>query len=174
MKPDDKELVWIRKDREKLAEEGVLRERLIDHTCSKEKVGLIKDSLISLMDKFNLICKWPEKADETNTEESQILVPCMLNTFYKEKKELGNAAPIYLTFQTKYVPYGLFCRLVVLFGKTPQFKNRYSLFANEAKIALDKENHVLQLLCYKAVIKVQILAYQSGTAPQKLYDDVWR
>ena len=75
VKPDDKELVWIRKDREKLAEEGVLRERLIDHTCSKEKVGLIKDSLISLMDKFNLICKWPEKADETNTEESQILVP---------------------------------------------------------------------------------------------------
>ena len=129
-----------------------------------------------IRDRFNLICKWPAKTEETRTGESQILVPCMLTTFYKgkEEKEKENAAPIYLTFRTKYVPYGLFCRLVVLFGKTPQFKNRYSLFANEAKIALDNENHVLQLLCYKAVIKVQIFAYQSGTAPQKLYDDVWR
>ena len=174
VQPDDKELVWIRKDREKLAEEGVLRERLIDHTCSKEKVGLIKDSLISLMDKFNLICKWPEKAEETNTEESQILVPCMLNTFYKEKKELGNAAPIYVTFQTKYVPYGLFSRLVVLFVKSPQFKQMYRLCANEARIPLDNESYVLQLLCYKAVIKLQIFADHGGTPPQKLYDDVLR
>ena len=176
VKPDQNEPLWIKEDHKKLAKEGVLRERLINYTCSKENVGLIKDSLISLMDKFNLICKWPAKTEETRTGESQILVPCMLTTFYKgkEEKEKENAAPIYLTFRTKYVPYGLFCRLVVLFGKTPQLKNRYSLFANEAKIALDNENHVLQLLCYKAVIKVQIFAYQSGTAPQKLYDDVWR
>ena len=175
VKPDDNELLWIRKDREKLAKEGVLRERLIDHTCSKENVGLIKDSLISLMDKFNLICKWPEKAEETKKGESQILVPCMLTTFYEGEEEKENAAPIYLTFQTKYVPYGLFCRLVVLFGKTSQFKNMHKLeYANEAKIALDNENHVLQLLCYKTVIKLQIFADHGSNPPQKLYYDVWR
>ena len=175
VKPDDNELLWIRKDREKLAKEGVLRERLINHTCSKENVGLIKDSLISLMDKFNLICKWPEKTEETKKGESQFLVPCMLTTFYEGEEEKENAAPIYLTFQTKYVPYGLFCRLVVLFGKTPQFKNMHNLeYANEAKIALDNENHVLQLLCYKTVIKLQIFADHGSNPPQKLYYDVWR
>ena len=175
VKPDDNELLWIRKDREKLAKEGVLRERLINHTCSKENVGLIKDSLISLMDKFNLICKWPEKTEETKKGESQILVPCMLTTFYEGEEEKENAAPIYLTFQTKYVPYGLFCRLVVLFGKTSQFKNMHNLeYANEAKIALDNENHVLQLLCYKTVIKLQIFADHGSTPPKKLYYDVWR
>ena len=176
VKPDQNEPLWIKEDRKILAKEGVLRERLINYTCSKENVGLIKDSLNYLMDKFNLICKWPERSEESRTGESQFLVPCMLTTFYKgeEEKESENTAPIYLTFRTNYVPYGLFSRLVVLFGKTPQFKNMYRPFANEAKIALDNENHVLQLLCYKAVIMVQIFAYQSGTAPQKLYDDVWR
>ena len=171
VKPYDKE-PWIRKDSAKLAEEGFLSERLIDHPCSK--VGLIKDSLISLMEKFNLICKWPEKAEETNTGESQFLVPCMLNTFYNERDELGNATSIYLTFQTKYVPCGLFYRLVVLFVKSPQFKQMYRLCANEATIASDNENHVLQLLCYKTVIKLQILAVHGDTPPQEPYDDVLR
>ena len=77
---------------------------------------------------------------------------------------------MYLTFQTKYVPSGLFCRLVVLFEKTPHFKNMHSLCVNEAKIAVDNENHVLQLLCYKAVIKLQIFADRGSTPPQELYD----
>ena len=172
VKPYDKE-PWIRKDSAKLAEEGLLSERLIDHLCSK--VGLIKDSLISLMDKFNLVCKWPETTEETKKGESKILVPCMLTIFYEGEEEKENAAPIYLTFQTKYVPYGLFRRLVVLFGKTSQFKNMHNLeYANEAKIALDNENHVLQLLCYKTVIKLQISADHGSTPPQKLYYDVWR
>ena len=176
VKPDKDEKAWIKEDRKELKNKGVLSGRLIDYTCSKENVDLIKDSLISLMDKFNLICKWPEKTEEKRTGESQVLVPCMLTTFYegKKEKEKENAAPIYLTFRTKYVPFGLFCRLVVLFGKTPQFNNTYELYANKARFALDNENHVLQLLCYKSVIKLQIFGNQSGTAPQELYDDVWR
>ena len=175
VKPHDNELWWTRNDRKKLAKEGVLLERLINHTCRKENVGLIKESLISLMDKFNLICESPEKAEETKKGESQYLVPCMLTTFYEGEEEKENATPIYLTFQTKYVPYGLFCRLVVLFGKTSQFKNMCNLeYANEAKIALDNKNHVLQLLCYKTVIKLQIFADHGSTPPEKLYHDVWR
>ena len=178
VKPDKDEKPWIKEDRKELKNKGVLSGRLIDYTCSKENVDLIKDSLISLMDKFNLICKWPEKTEETRTGESQVLVPCMLTTFYEGKKEKEeeeeNAAPIYLTFRPKYVPFGLFCRLVVLFGKTPQFNNMYELYANKARFALDNKNHVLQLLCYKSVIKLQIFGNQSGTARQELYDDVWR
>ena len=175
VKPHDNELWWTRNDRKKLAKEGVLLERLINHTCRKENVGLIKESLISLMDKFNLICESPEKAEETKKGESQYLVPCMLTTFYEGEEEKENATPIYLTFQTKYVPYGLFCRLVVLFGKTSQFKNMCNVeYANEAKIALDNKNHVLQLLCYKTVIKLQIFADHGSTPPEKLYHDVWR
>ena len=175
VKPHDNELWWIRNDRKKLAKEGVLLERLINHTCRKENVGLIKESLISLMDKFNLICESPEKAEETKKGESQYLVPCMLTTFYEGEEEKENATPVYLTFQTKYVPYGLFCRLVVLFGKTSQFKNMCNLeYANEAKIALDNKNHVLQLLCYKTVIKLQIFADHGSTPPEKLYHDVCR
>ena len=176
VKPDQNEPWHLRQDRKKLAKEGVLRERLINYTCNKKNVCRIKDSFISLMDKFNLICKWPEKTEETKTGESQILVPCMLTTYYKEKGKNGTdyASAIYLTFQTKYVPSGLFCRLVVLFGKTPHFKNMRSLCANEAKIALDNENRVLQLLCYKAVIKLQIFADHDSTPPQELYDLVLR
>ena len=176
VKPNKDEKAWIKEDRKELKNKGVLSGRLIDYTCSKENVDLIKDSLISLMDKFNLICKWPEKTEEKRTGESQVLVPCMLTTFYegKKEKEKENAAPIYLTFRTKYVPFGLFCRLVVLFGKTPRFNNTYELYAKKARFALDNENHVLQLLCYKSVIKLQIFGSQSGTAPQELYDDVWR
>ena len=176
VKPDQNEPLCFKQDRKKLAKEGVLRERLINYTCKKKHVCPIKDSFISLMDKFNLICKWPEKTKETKTGESQILVPCMLTTYYKEegKNETDYASAIYLTFQTKYVPSGLFCRLVVLFGKTPHFKNMRSLCANEAKIALDNENHVLQLLCYKAVIKLQIFADHGSTPPQELYDLVLR
>ena len=172
VEPDQNEPLFLRQDRKKLAKEGVLRERLINYTCKKKHVCPIKDSFISLMDKFNLICKWPEKTKETKTGESQILVPCMLTTYYKEegKNETDYASAMYLTFQTKYVPSGLFCRLVVLFGKTPHFKNMHSLCTNEAKNALDNENHVLQLLCYKPVIKLQIFADRGSTSPQELYD----
>ena len=61
VEPNQNEPLFLRQDRKKLAEEGVLRERLINYTCKKKHVCPIKDSFISLMDKFNLTCKWPEK-----------------------------------------------------------------------------------------------------------------
>ena len=83
VEPNQNEPLFLRQDREKLVKEGVLRERLIKYTCKKKHVCPIKDSFISLMDKFNLICKWPEKTKETKTGESQILVPCILTTYHK-------------------------------------------------------------------------------------------
>ena len=161
VKSHDGEAMSLLQDRMHLQEKGILRRRLLDHACRNQNLDPIKDSLISLMEKFNLICHWQAK----KTEDSLILVPCMLTT----KGEEGNAveemtsncpAPVYLTFdKTNYVPAGLFCRLVVLFGKwlsAPQCEHEYRLYANEARFALDKKGHWLLLVCYKTVIKLHI------------------
>lgn len=163
----------IKRDRKKLAEQGILSRRLIDHTCEYKSLELIKVSLVSLMDKFNIICKWPEKAEETETEESRFLVPCMLTTYSEEKTadEMDYPAPLYLTFKTKCVPSGLFCRLLVLFGENLRYAK---LYANEAKFSLDDENHVLQLMCYRTVVKLHIFGDVDDTPPQKHYDYVLR
>ena len=161
----------IKRDREKLAEEGILSRRIIDHTCEYNSLEVIKASLVSLMDKFNIICKWPERAQET--EESRFLVPCMLTTYSEENRadEMDYPAPLYLTFKTKCVPSGLFCRLLVLFGGNLRYAK---LYANEAKFSLDDENHVLQLMCYRTVVKLHIFGGVDGTPLQKHYDYVLR
>ena len=163
----------IKRDRKKLAEQGILSRRLIDYTCEYKSLELIKVSLVSLMEKFNIICKWPEKAEETETEESRFLVPCMLTTYSEEKTadEMDYPAPLYLTFKTKCVPSGLFCRLLVLFGENLRYAK---LYANEAKFSLDDENHVLQLMCYRTVVKLHISGENDDTPPQKHYDYVLR
>jgi len=160
--PCDGELLSISKARKELQEKGILRRSLLDFACRKQKLDPIKDHLISVMEKFNLICKWPAR----KTEDSLILVPCMLTSAGEEDStadEMTNVcpAPVYITFdETNYVPGGLFCRLVVLFGKwlsNPQHTNEYRLYASEAQFALD-EGHSLHLVCYKTVIKLHISA----------------
>ena len=158
--PDDDDQMWQIQDREVLSGEGILSRRLLDHACRKHNLDPIKDSLISLMEKFNLILKWPS----TESEDSPILVPCMLTTNTQEEStedEMTNncTAPVYLTFKkTNYVPSELFCRLVVLIGKwlSPKHRNEYSLHANAASFALGKDGHFLRLVCYKTVIKLCI------------------
>ena len=155
--------MWILQDRKKLQEKGVLSRRLLDLACKKLELGPIKESLISLMEKFNLICKWPA----VKPEDSLILVPCMLTSTHEEGNTVdeNGCAPVYLFFVgTNYVPGGLFCRLVVLFGRwlaNPKYTNRYKLHANKARFALD-ENHTLHLACYKTVIKLSISVADSS------------
>ena len=162
VKSHAEEQMCLTQAREDLQEKGILRQVLIDNACKKKNLDSIKDCLISLMEKFNLICKWPAK----NTEDSLILVPCMLTTRGEEENEFDDMtsncpAPVYLTFSgTKFVPGGLFCRLVVLFGRwlsNPQYTHMYELHANKAQFALDKD-HLLQLVCYKTVMKLKIFA----------------
>ena len=158
--PNDDDEMWLIQDREVLGDEGILSKRLLDHACQKQNLDPIKDSLISLMEKFNLILKWPS----TESEDSPILVPCMLTTNAQEENTVDEmtsncTAPVYVTFvKTNYVPSGLFCRLVVLIGKwlSPKHRNEYSLHANAAKFALGKDGHFLRLVSYKTVIKIYI------------------
>ncbi|KAJ7370538.1 Glycosyl transferases group 1 [Desmophyllum pertusum] len=93
---------------------------LLDDSCDRLKLRDIKDSLLDIMKKFNLLCEY------TSKEGSSIyLVPCMLTLSPDELKlnisgNPKNPAPVYITFNTKYVPAGLFCRLLVLFMEYAQ------------------------------------------------------
>ena len=170
--PQENEPWSIETDRKELAEKGILSKRLIDYTCEDESVNSIKDSLISLMDKFNIICHCRQE-----NGESQILVPCMLRPAIKyqdKESETGSPVPIYLTFQTAYVPNGLFSRLIVLFVKNPQYTNMYKLTSNKAEFVLDKNNdHLFQMECYKSVIKLGFRK-ADGSLNQKHYERVLR
>ena len=157
--PND-EAPHLRRDRQKLKDEGILSRNILDHACRNQNLDPIKESLISLMEKFNLIFEWPA----TKTEDSLILVPCVLTSKgqggdVKDEMTSTSTAPVYLTFnETNYVPSALFCQLVVLFGKMLSLKctRDYHLCANEAKFPLDADGHSLLLMCYKTVIKVCI------------------
>ena len=172
MNPQENEPWSIETDRNELAEKGILSKRLIDYTCEDESVNSIKDSLISLMDKFNIICYCRQE-----NGESQILVPCMLRPAIKyqdNQSETGSPVPIYLTFQTAYVPNGLFSRLIVLFVKNLQYTNLYKLTSNKAEFVLDKNNnHLFQMECYKSVIKLGFRK-ADGSLNQKHYERVLR
>ena len=169
--PQDNDPWCIETDREELAGKGILSERLIDYTCRDESVSSIKGHLISLMSKFNLICECHQKPGE-----SRILVPCMLRTTTNkdEKNGTGSSVPVYLTFQTEYVPSGLFSRLIVLFVRNPQHTNMYDLTSNKAEFVFDKNNnHLFQMECYKRVIKLGF-EKADGSLPQEHYEYVIR
>ena len=168
--PQEDELMSIKADRKELKEKGILSKQLIDQACHGSSLSLIKDHLISLMDKFNLICERRHK-----TGESQFFVPCMLRTTTNEEEEneIGSTAlPIYLRFQTEYVPSGLFSRLIVLFVKNPKYTNMYELTSNKAEFTPhENSSHPFQIVRYKSVIK---LGFGKGNPPKEDYEDVLR
>ena len=172
--PQENEPMSVEADRTELEEKGILSKRLIDHTCKRliipdESLDPFKNCLISLMDKFNLICEHRQK-----TGESKFFVPCMLRTTTNEEEEneTGSTVPIYIRFQTEYVPNGLFSRLIVLFVKNPQYTNMYELTSNKAKFILNKNSsHPFQIVRYKSVIK---LGFGKGNPPKEDYEDVLR
>ena len=124
---------------------------MFNHALKRQGLDDIKDSLMSLLERFNLICRWP-------AEKQLIFVPCMMKT-EAEKVDAADKTSAFLTFdRMNYVPAGLFCLLVVQFAgwlSDPQRFHEYELFANKSKFALDKY-HFLHLVSYKTVIKLFI------------------
>ena len=153
--------------REKLQKKGILDKKLLCYRFQNLKLDPIKDSFISLMQRFNLICMLPSK----DPQDPLILVPCMLTSKGEEKNQEDEmkrtcCAPLYLKFEgTNYVPGGLFCRLVVLFGKwlsiNPKEEHTYKLHSDEAQFIL-RANHFLRLVCYKRVIELCIWTVDSS------------
>ena len=151
-----------------LQTKGILHKKLLYYRFQNLGLDPVKDSFISLMQRFNLICMLPSN----DPQDPLILVPCMLTSKGKEENQEDEmkrtcCAPLYFKFEgTNYVPGGLFCRLVVLFGKwlsiNPKEKHRYKLHSHEAQFSL-KANHCLRLVCYKRVIELFIWTVDSSS-----------
>ena len=158
-----KETPRIRNLRKKLGNLGVLEQELLDHSCKTLGVTEIKGSLLSIMKKFNLLC-------EINCKDgsSIYLVPCMLTSKPEDQLKLSisenqGPLPVYITFNTQYVPSGLFSRLIVLFltfASRQVTCEQPQLFANFARFFIGDVTGV-EFVCYKRVIKVHIWDHSS-------------
>ena len=161
-----KEPIRIRNLRKQLGRSGVLKTELLDHACKSLGITNIKESLLFIMKKFNLLCEY--KGKDGNTI---YLVPCMLTSKPLDNLVLNIAenegpAPVFLTFNTKYVPGGLFSRLIVLFV---EFTSRITkrdppqLYSNFARFFIGAVTGV-EFVCYKRVIKVSIWDYTNSSS----------
>ena len=148
----------LRKD---LGKYGILDAKLLDYSCTKLGVGDIKESLLFLMKKFNLLCEYTGKDGV-----SLYLVPCMLTSpphdaFMSDVSANPGPAPVYVTFTAQYVPGGLFPRMVVLFLEFAQRRvacDQPKLWANFARFFVG-DHTAVDFVCYKRVIKVDVWNY---------------
>ena len=156
VKGDKEEALHILSLRRALKEEGILDAELLDHACKNLELGHIKESLLFIMKKFNLLCDWKH-----DINKATYLVPCML-TVKPQEDLMGpvfqGCAPVYITFDTSYAPFGLFTRLIVVFGEwvaAITSTGKPDLFANAARFVIGEVTCVA-FACSKTVIKVHI------------------
>lgn len=175
--PSKKEPMRIREHRQNLAKEGVLAEELVSFACQTLGIDIPKECLLSIMEKSNLVCRW-----DARNGQPIYLVPSMLKA--KPEEEIsslidgGSIAPVYLTFNTGYVPYGLFARFLVLFDQWAsheQFASSGRPSANAARFFVRKENNfTLMFACLKRVLVVHLVhegkeeAQETATICQQL------
>ena len=145
--------------RKDLGKYGILDAKLLDYSCTKLGVGDIKESLLFLMKKFNLLCEYTGE-----NGSSVYLVPCMLTSTPDDAfmpDVSADPAPVYVTFTTQYVPGGLFSRMVVLFLEFVQRQiacDQPKLWANFARFFVG-DHTAVDFVCYKRVIKVHVWNY---------------
>ena len=157
---DKKEPMRIREHRRMLAKEGILSEELIDYACQNLSLTNVKDLLLSIMEKSNLICKWYFQGSGL-----VYLVPFMLTAKPQEEisslMDKGAIGPIYLTLNSGYIPYGLFARLLALFAQWVKQKfspRQPKLYANVARFFIgEKDDFCVTFVCYKAVVRIELL-----------------
>ena len=152
------EKTLIRNLRKDLGSYGILDEKLLDYSCKQLGVDDIKESLVFIMKKFNLLCEYTRKDGK-----SVYLVPCMLTSrrdddLMSDYSANQGPAPVYVTFNTQYVPGGLFPRLIVLFVEFVQTRiacDQPKLCANFARFFIGEFTGI-DFVCYKCVIKVHV------------------
>ena len=133
---------------------GILSNELLDFACDKLNIGDIKKDLIIIMKKFNLIFE-----QSSGDGSLAYIVPCMAQR-KKDDPDTGDGpAPLCLRFdKIGYVPYGLFSRLVVLFGAWVSKQctaEQPDLSSNVASFFVG-EKYQLHLVCCSSVIKLYI------------------
>ena len=172
--PSREEDIDIRSHRKRLREEGILAKELLDHACRELGVDQVQQSLLFLMEKVNLLFRYPS---EDNKEI--YLVPSMLTK--RPGREIiptandALSSPVYLTFETEYVPVGLFSQLAVYFGVWAAKKSsckQQQIYANAARFVLEDKNF-LGLSCFKSVIKLHLWS-QDNWCDSGFHSEVYR
>ena len=147
-----------------LEEFGILRRVLLEHVWShliNERNTV--EALVSIMEKFNLICRWPSSA---TTEE--YLVPHMLKSLpvTKALKDLLSSSCVPSLFvrfprgQNPQVlfPYLLVCLITEWTREQPSLQ-RPKLFRNFARLFLNpSDGSSLVLVCHSSMIEVVLCA----------------
>ena len=138
---------------------GILDEKLLNHSWRHLFVNQENcKSLIAVMERFSLLCEWP--SDEST---KQYLVPSMLRSPpTSDVLELLASAQIpslFVRFESRRVPPGLFSRLILLFHKWSQESwespIKPMLFNNVALFHIRPHNATsLVLLCHSSSIEV--------------------
>ena len=148
----------VQKDYEVLGKKGLLSQQLLNRAFEHLELKDIRDSLIHIMESFDVICN----SKNCKGKDYPYLVPCMLESPKKNTRGTNmrnGPLPVFLTFNTNYVPCGLFCRLVVHFWEwASQLCGSYiapSLFSNAARFNVSKVYH-LTLECHKTVIELKV------------------
>ena len=142
---------------EKLQNEGILEEKLLQHVWADLFVDKeTPESLIAIMEKFSLVCSWPS----SDASSKQYLVPSMLMSHPPEGiMSLVTSASIpslFLKFESGQVPLGLFPRLVLQFFQWEE-QGKPQLYHNFARFYTSrKEDCSVMLLCHSSSIEVVV------------------
>ncbi|KAL9960688.1 hypothetical protein ACROYT_G034174 [Oculina patagonica] len=161
IKTQRREKPRIRRDK------GILRAELLEHSCKDQQVEDIQQPLVFIMKKFNLVCEWKHK-----DKSSDYVVPCMLTKNAEGDlvdPTLNQQEPVYIIFNTNYVPCGLFSRLLVFLWEWAASKTNceeQQLFVNAARFIIG-ENTCAAFVCSKTVIKIYILVIDKSKPVEK-------
>ena len=143
---------------EKLQNEGILEEKLLQHVWADLFVDKeTPESLIAIMGKFSLVCSFPSSDASCS---KQYLVPSMLMAHPPEGiMSLVASASIpslFLKFESGQVPLGLFPRLVLQFFQWEE-QGKPQLYHNFARFyTSQKEDCSVILLCHSSSIEVVV------------------
>ncbi|XP_022809479.1 uncharacterized protein LOC111346462, partial [Stylophora pistillata] len=148
----------IRKKYQDLENKGLLSNELLDHALQKWNLEGVREDLLDVMEKFDLICD----SRGFQGEDYRYIVPCMLKPLIEDvgSNDVNNGPlPVFLTFSTNYVPSGLFCRLVVLFwewaSQLCKARESPTLYANAARFNVSKLYH-LTLEAHQTLIRLRL------------------
>ena len=170
-KPEEETFEHLWRD---LENTGMLDEELLDHVWSpllhkegkkgKEERKETSEKLITIMEKFSLLCQWPS-SDESSRK--RYLVPSMLQshppTDIKNLVASAQIPSLFLRFDSGHVPPGLFARLLLQFfrfqyakdkdisAECPKFYQNFARFYHS-----EDEDCSVILVCHKSSIEVAI------------------
>lgn len=138
---------------------GILSKASVNFVC--QELNLSVRSLLYIARQVGLVCNF-----HVTGENAVFLVPSVLlrHSPGKETKELigtDTVAPVYITFNSGYVPSGLFSRFVVKFCHWASQMHSISpprLFANMAQFFFGRQNQFcLTFAVFKSVIMIHVL-----------------